>query len=300
MYSVHEKGTRHMASILDSKIQVVPTGGALGADIVGIDMRNISEADFEVLHHAWMQHLVLRIRGQKFDNAEHVAIATLFGDPGDSPLKRFTGNHWFDDFPQISVLTNVDLGKDKPKGSLGFGDLYWHTDMNYVEAPPLGTLLHAYEVPPSGGDTYFLNMYAAYEGLTASMKQRIDQLQLKHENVHSSSGKVRPGRQEPASGDVRDYPGVVHPLVRRIPETGRTCLYLGRRINAYLVGLPVEESEAILDELWAHAEQPKYVWTQQWQVDDFIMWDNRTTMHRRDAFDPDSRRLMHRLVVHAA
>jgi taurine dioxygenase len=291
-----------MSSILESRIKVVPTGGALGADIEGLDMRNISPGDFEVLHRAWMQHLVLRIRGQKFDNPEHYALAKLFGEPGDSPLKKFTGRYWFEDFPQISVLTNVDLGEGKPKGSLGFGDLYWHTDMNYSEQPPLGTLLHAYEIPPagSGGETYFLNMYAAYDALSPAMKRRIDDLQLKHENVHSSSGGIRAGRQEPESGDVRDYPGVVHPLVRTIPETGRKCLYLGRRINAYLMGLPVDESETLLDEIWAHVDQPQFVWRQDWQVDDFIMWDNRTTMHRRDGFDPNSRRLMHRLVVHAA
>lgn len=289
-----------MATVTTSRIKVVPTGGALGADIVGIDMRNISPADFKVVHQALMDHLVIRIRGEKFDNPEHFAFAQLFGNPGDSPLKTFTGRYWFEDFPQISVLTNTDLGKDKPKGSLGYGDLNWHTDMNYLEKPPLGTILHAYEVPPSGGDTYFLNLYAAYEALPDSMKERIDGLKLKHENVHSSSGNVRPGREEPASGDVRDYPGVVHPLVITIPETGRKCLFLGRRINAYLMGLPVNESEAVLDDLWAHVVRPQFVWKQDWQVDDLIMWDNRTSMHRRDAFDKDSRRLMHRLVVHAA
>jgi taurine dioxygenase len=158
-------------------------------------------------------------------------------------------------------------------------------------------MLHAIEIPSQGGDTAFLNMYMAYETLPEATRERIANLSIKHEGVHSSSGEVRPGTKPPASGDVRDYPGAVHPIVRTHPDTGRKALFLGRRINAYVIGLPVAESEALLDQLWAHACQPRFVWTQRWQLGDMVMWDNRVTMHRRDAFDDSQRRLMHRMVV---
>jgi taurine dioxygenase len=109
---------------------------------------------------------------------------------------------------------------------------------------------------------------------------------------------MRKGYQDVS--DPRSAPGARHPLVRRHPETGRECLFLGRRRNSYIVGLALDDSERLLDELWAHATQPQFTFCQQWRVGDVLVWDNRCTLHRRDAFDPAARRLLHRTQIKAA
>ena len=159
-------------------------------------------------------------------------------------------------------------------------------------------MLHALELPPpnAGGNTEFLNMYSALETMDPALVKRIDDKLLRHENVTLSSGGYRKGMEDkiPSSGDVRDWQGPSHPMVRMHPETNRKCLFLGRRIHAYIEGMDVEESEEILDTVWAHVMQPEFCWKQVWQLGDMVLWDNRCAMHRRDAFDPTTRRIMHR------
>ena len=143
-----------------------------------------------------------------------------------------------------------------------------------------------------GGETAFLNMYKAYEEMPADLAARIDGKYVNHSKVHNSAGVRRP-----EFADVTDpskAPGVKHPIVRTHPVTGRKCLYLGRRLNSYIFGLSLDESEALLDEIWAHTCQDKYVWQHKWRVGDLLVWDNRCTMHHRNAFAPNARRLMHK------
>ncbi|MBV9019054.1 MAG: TauD/TfdA family dioxygenase, partial [Alphaproteobacteria bacterium] len=182
--------------------------------------------------------------------------------------------------PEIAVISNI-VEDGKAIGGLGDGEAFWHTDSSFVDVPPA-----------AGGATSFLNCYTAYETLPDSMKQRIDGLTMIHAATHSSGGKAHKGFEQVE--DVSKVPGARQPMVRTHPETARKALFLGRRINAYVVGLPVPESEALLDELWAHLVQPRFTWTQEWRVGDLVCWDNRCAMHRRDAFDPATRRLMHR------
>jgi taurine dioxygenase len=127
------------------------------------------------------------------------------------------------------------------------------------------------------------------------MKQRIASLKIKHDGTYNSGGFLRQGVT--ATDDPRTSPGAVHPLVCTHPDTGRQMLYLGRRRNAYLVGLELSESEALLDELWGYVEHPEFAWEHAWRVGDLVMWDNRCTMHRRDPFDDTSRRVMHRTQI---
>jgi len=146
--------------------------------------------------------------------------------------------------------------------------------------------------PSAGGATSFLNCYTAYDTLPVETKKRIDGRMMIHAATHSSAGKAHKGFEK--VDDVSRVPGARQPMVRTHPETGKKALFLGRRINAYVIGLPVAESEELLDELWTHTTQKKFTWTQEWKVDDLVWWDNRCVMHRRDAFDPETRRLMHR------
>ncbi len=170
--------------------------------------------------------------------------------------------------------------------------------MTYVETPPPASILLGVEIPEQGGDTYFADQVAAYRALPAKLKTLIEDLSIKHDAAHTSVGQLRPGFD--AFDDPRDAPGAIHPIVRRHEETGSEALYLGRREWAYIPGLPLDESESLLDEIWSLATQPEFVWRQIWQPGDVIIWDNRRVLHRRDSFDPQSRRLMKRCQVLAS
>ena len=159
----------------------------------------------------------------------------------------------------------------------------------------MASLLYAIEVPPSGGDTRFINMYSVYEALPADLKQRIAGLRLKHDGTYNSGGYVRQG-VTPVD-DLRKTPGMYHPLVCTHPETGRRMLYLGRRRNAYIENFDLAASEGLLDALWSYTERDDFTWQNAWRVGDVVLWDNRCAMHRRDAFDPATRRIMHRTQI---
>jgi taurine dioxygenase len=167
--------------------------------------------------------------------------------------------------------------------------------MSYLDVPPKASMLYSLEIPPTGGNTSFCTMYGIYEALPAKLKERIAGLKIKHDGTYNSGGYVRQGVTP--TDDPLTSPGAVHPLVCTHPNTGRRMLYLGRRRNAYLVGLALAESEALLDELWSFVDRPQFAWEHIWRVGDLVLWDNRCTMHRRDAFDPGSRRIMHRTQV---
>src|SRR5215475_8183310 len=138
-------------------------------------------------------------------------------------------------------------------------------------------------------------MYYAYESLPESLPRRIAGYTLKHDATYNSGGYVRQGVH--ATDDPVRSPGTCHPLVCSHPETGRRVLYLGRRRNAYIPGLSLAESEAVLDEIWSYATRAESTWRHTWRVADVVLWDNRCTMHRRDAFDTNSRRILHRTQI---
>jgi taurine dioxygenase len=142
-----------------------------------------------------------------------------------------------------------------------------------------------------GGRTYFSNCYAAYETLSDEMKQRIAGMTIKQANIVDTAMQIRPGAS--LDVDIRDIEGPSHPIVSTHPETGRSMLFLGRRHSAYVNGLSLEDSEALLNGLWAHATQPKLCYEHEWAVGDVVVWDNRATLHRRDPFDSQSRRVLY-------
>ena len=273
-------------------LDVVPSGATLGADVRDLDLaRALDEATVAAIRAAWHRHLVLRFHDQHLDPAALAAFSARFGT-----LEAVPG--WRDKHPpgapQVLIVSNVREG-DRSIGVLGAGEAEWHTDMSYIDTPPTASVLHALEVPEAGGDTAFVNMYAALEAVPPDLREAVAGRALNHDSSHDSSGTLRPGAAAPA--DARAAPGARHPLVRVHPETGRAALYLGRRRNAWVVGLSLAESEALLDRLWAHVCRDEFVWRQSWRPGDVVMWDNRCTMHRRDAFDPAARRIMHRTQI---
>ena len=271
-------------------ITVTPTGAALGAEVGGVDLRRISDADFAAIHRAWLEHLVLLFRGQSLNDDDLTGFSGRFGKLDFAPIQE-NGRRFVEGHPEIYVVSNV-IENGEAIGSLGAGEAVWHTDMSYLEDPPKASMLYAIEIPPAGGNTGFTNMYQAYQELPEALKRRVAGLRVKHDGTYNSGGYVRQGVTP--TDDPREAPGTYHPIVCTHPETGRQCLYLGRRRNAYLEGLELAESEALLDEVWRYATRDELTWYNTWRVGDVVLWDNRCTMHRRDPFDASSRRIMHR------
>jgi len=277
-------------------IEIIPTGAALGAELRGVDLREIDAAQFAAIERAFHDHQVILVRGQRLSDQDLIAFSRRFGELDWAPVQE-TGRRFVEGLPEIYIVSNV-LVNGEPIGSLGAGEAVWHTDMSYLEVPPMASMLYAIEVPPEGGNTSFCSMVAAYEALPATLKRRIEGLTIKHDGTYNSGGYLRQGVT--ATDDPRTSPGALHPLVCIHPDTRRRMLYLGRRRNAYLAGLDLASSEALLDELWEVAARPEFAWEHVWQVGDLVLWDNRCTMHRRDPFDATARRVMHRTQIKGA
>ena len=274
-------------------LDVRRSGGGLGAEICGIDLRRLDDRSFLQVRQAWLENLVLLFRGQSLTDAELIAFSRRFGELDHAPIQE-SGQRFVEGLPELYVVSNV-VENGEPIGSLGSGEAVWHTDMSYTEVPPQASALYALEVPPSGGNTSFVNMYSVYEALPDRLKTRLAGLRVKHDGTYNSGGYVRQGVTP--SDDPRHAPGALHPLVYTHPETGRPALYLGRRRNAYIAGLELADSEALLDELWSYVENDDFAWTNVWRPGDLVLWDNRCTMHRRDPFDAAARRVMHRTQI---
>lgn len=284
-----------MAAVMNergaAKVEVIASPQPLGAEVRGVDLRNLTNESFAALQQALLDRLVVVVRGQPLSDADLLAFGKRFGEL-EPPGMSIIGKPYIDEYPDILVISNV-VENGVPQGNLGAGEAIWHTDMSYREKPTTIAILHALEIPPNGGNTYFANQYLAYETLDPQLKSRLEGRMLVHDETYNSAGQMRKGFKEVL--DPREAPGARHPIFRTHPVTGRKALYLGRRRNSYIVGLPLDESEKLLDELWAHASQPQFVWGHEWRVGDTLIWDNQCLIHRRDPFDPAARRMMHRV-----
>lgn len=275
--------------------EVIPTGAPLGAEIRGVDLSHpLDEETVSGIKAAWDEHLVLRFRGQQINDRNLMAFSKHFGEldpPGPNPY----GTTFLPETPEINVISNVKDDKGRPIGNLGAGEAVWHADMTYVDKPPKAAVLYSLEIPEGQGDTWFSNMVLAYEVMPDDLKAACEGRVAIHDAAHNSAGMLRKGYEELT--DVTQTPGARHPLVRRDPNTGRRALFLGRRPHAYVVGMDPAESEGLLDRLWAHASQLKFAWTHKWRVGDVLMWQNLWVLHRRDGFDADARRILHRTQI---
>ena len=270
-------------------------GQSFVAEVMDVDLGRISDSEFRVLYKAWLEFGVLRIRGQSLNDGELQRFSNRFGPLEEIPYgkiseeeKQKIKNRY------VTVISNIEVD-GKPIGGLGNKEATWHSDMTYIEDPPPASILISLEVPELGGDTHFSDQKAAYLSLPNELVSRIENLSIKHNAAHTSVGDLRRGF-DPIK-DPREAPGAIHPIVRTHDETQEKVLYLGRRELAYVVGFALEESEQLLNEVWRYAAMSENVWTQQWEIGDVIIWDNRRVLHRRDGFDQSQRRLMKRCQV---
>lgn len=277
-------------------MQVIRLTPQFGVAITDVNLGKISDAEFAEIKRVWHAHRgLMAFPKQHISDDDLLMFSRRIGQL-DSPPNQENGRQSPEGYPDIYVVSNVKDDAGKPIGALGDGEAVWHTDMSYEAKPPLASMLTARELPASGGgDTWFCDMIGVLDDMPEALKARIAKLQVKHDGTYNSGGYVRAGVTP--TGDPVTAPGRLHPAVVRIPETGDAALYLGRRRMSYIGGLTLTESEALLDELWKYPNADHRIYRHQWQIGDLVVWDNRTTMHRRDPFSPTDRRIMHRTQI---
>ena len=279
------------------KINLKPLSDSVGAEILSINLTKLHATEFKEIRSALDAYGGLLFRNQELSPENLVGFSKMFGDLDHAPQME-NGKTAVEGFPEIYIVSNILDDNDKPIGSLGAGEAVWHTDMSYLPNPPDFSMLYAIEVPAKGGDTSLCGMAAAYDALPEDLRDSIQTKAIKHDGTYNSGGFLRKGLRE--DNDPMTCEGQPHPIVCAHPRNGRPVLYLGRRKNAYVVGLEREASESLLDSLWEFAALSENFYTHQWRVGDLLLWDNRSTMHRRDPFDSTARRLMQRTQIRGA
>jgi putative 2-oxoglutarate oxygenase len=268
-----------------STVSVRQLSPALGAEIMGVDLRNpISDELKQKFLDVWHQHLVILLRNQTLDEDAQVRFAETFGTPAkNSSGRTFSAKH-----PSVMLVSNI-REDGKPIGALPDGEMHFHTDQCHQATPAKATMLYAIEIPSKGGDTLFSNAYAAYETLPDEIKQRI--AGRRAFNAYTTDTTLRSTNYADAKSSYW------HPVVRTHPATGRKALYVNRLMTREIEGLPREESEAILEKLFDHQEESRFVYGHVWRPGDILMWDNRCTLHARTDFSAGERRLLRRVTI---
>ena len=264
---------------------VRPLSPALGAEIEGVDLRDaIDNALARRLLDIWHQHLVILMRNQTLDEDAQVRFAETFGQPAKvSSGRSFSQKH-------ASVMLISNIREDgKPIGALPDGEMHFHTDQCHQEIPAKATMLYAMEVPSTGGDTLFANTHTAYETLPEDIKRRIAGRRAL--NAYEKDTTLRSASYDDVGASCW------HPVVRTHPATGRKALYVNRLMTREIEGLRRTESDAILELLFDHQEQAKFVYGHVWRPGDILMWDNRCTLHARTDFSASERRLLRRVTI---
>ena len=268
-------------------LDVRPLSGALGAEILGIDLaHDFGDETVAAIRAAWLEHLVIFFRQQTLSPAQFLKLASRFGEPVEYPFVK-----GLEGFPQITPVIKLEHEK------INFGGL-WHSDTAYLERPPMATMLIARETPPRGGDTLFANMYLAYETLSDGMRRMLDGLTIVNSSAKADVTRTREDRvRDSAKNDARQEYVAEHPVVRTHPETGRKALYANGGHALRFRDMTVEESAPLLSYLFAHATRPEFTCRFRWEEGSIALWDNRCTQHNPVNDYHGFRRVMHRVTL---
>jgi taurine dioxygenase len=282
-----------MQDVID--LTVTPLSRACGAEIGGVDLtKELSAETVRAIKHAWGEHLVLVFRGQSITQEQQLRFASYFGELGDrkqapAPLRgRAEGIQ--QDNKKILLVTNIKVD-GQPIGAFGEGEFWFHIDSGYTPRPYKYTFLYALELPSTGGNTMFSNMYKAYEAVPAALKETLKGKKALHIHEYKRSEKAD------LSADISGIPHFHHPVFITHPDTGRKTLFVDRLMTARIEGLDPNESDAILEELYTIGERREFIFEHVWKLGDFLMWDNRCTIHARTDFPKSERRLLRRCTV---
>jgi len=264
-------------------MQVKRVAGALGAELQGVDLRNLTERNVAEIRKAWLENLVVFFRDQPLTPAEFMAFARRIGTPIEYPFVK-----GIEGFPEVIEVKKLE------QENVNFGGL-WHSDTAYLEQPPMASMLVAREIPPHGGDTLFANMYLAYESLSAGMKRVLDG--LVGVNASSKADVTRTREDRTGGGDRRQELAAEHPVVRTHPETGRKALYVNYGHTVRFKDMTEEESAPLLDFLCRHAVRPEFTCRFRWHKNSIAFWDNRCVQHNAINDYQGQRRVMHRVTI---
>lgn len=282
-----------MQDVID--LTVTPLSPACGAEISGVDLtRELPEATVAAIKQAWAEHLVLVFRGQSITQEQQLRFASYFGELGDrkqapQALRERTEGI-YQDHKKILLVTNIKV-EGQPIGAFGDGEFWFHIDSGYTPRPYKYTFLHALELPSTGGNTLFSNMYKAYQAVPPALKERLRGKKALHIHEYKRSEKAD------LSADINGIPHFHHPIFITHPDTGRKTLFVDRLMTARIEGVSPAESNEILDELYAIGERREFIFEHVWKLGDFLMWDNRCTIHARTDFPKGERRLLRRCTV---
>jgi taurine dioxygenase len=270
-----------------------PLGGSFARKVVGLRLWELQDDSIvDELRHLWAHHAVLVFRRQSLSETELADFSALFG-----PLERVVRTEWASPVvPEVGLISNLKDAQARPIGGLGDGELQWHSDQSYMVNPATGAMLYAVELPPEGGTTSWVDLSAAYDALPDRLRRAIEGKRAVFSYVKRLAGYQGVDRVISAEAK-RKTPPVLHPLVHMHPVTGRKALYLDSTTTIAIEGMNGAAGTALLDEIYAFATQPRFVYRHDWQVGDVVMWDNGFTMHRREPFDPAARRLMKRTTI---
>src|SRR6266496_418946 len=273
-------------------IELRPITDTVGTEVLGVDVTQpISARDFDRIYQAWIDTTILLFRGQKMTPKQHVGFTRRFGEVATYTRSQFAAEN----YPEILVLSNITRD-GKLIGSPVSGRV-WHSDGHYLDKPPAGSMLYAIEVPPEGGDTWFANMYAAYEALPKSVRRRIDDLKVVISRVQSRPYNY-PERTPLTEEEKAAWPDMPQPMVRSHPVSGRRALYAGGSVPWRVVGMSEEESVPLVTYVQEFSVRPQFTYCHRWRQGDIVLWDNRSAMHRATTYDSTRyRRLMHRTTV---
>jgi len=255
-------------SLVSNSFDIRPIAGAIGAELLGVDLRELDAATVAAIRRAWLDHLVIFFRDQELTPAQLLAFSRRIGDPIEYPFLK-----GIDGFPEITPVVKLE------HELVNFGGI-WHSDTAYLERPPKGSMLLAREVPPQGGDTLFANMYLAYEMLSPGLRRMLDGLVGVNSSAKADTTKTREERmRNGARDDARQEYEALHPVVRTHPETGRKALYVNRGHTLRFKGMNEAESAPLLDYLFVHQTRPEFTCRFRWRVGSLALWDNRCAQH---------------------
>jgi taurine dioxygenase len=274
-----------------SAIRIRPLSPALGAEICGIDLSQpLDDETFEIMRNFWYEHCVLCIPGQKLGEMDQVRFAERFGELAATLHAYESGKG----HPAIMYVTNQQ--KDgKYIGALPDGEMFFHSDMCYLERPSMATMLYAMDIPSTGGNTLFANMYKAYDALPEQTKRGLAGLKAVNSyDPGKSNYAAMATRNGPPSPTARSHAQLI---VHAHSATGRNALYINRLMTEYIVGMPRDESNALLESLFDHQEQPQFIYEHRWTPGDVVIWDNRCTLHARTNFNANELRKLRRVTV---
>lgn len=267
----------------------------LGAEVLGLDLsRPLAPADFARLHRAHLDHHVLVFREQRITPAQQVEFSRRWGTLEIHVLSQFL----LPDHPELLVVSNIRDAQGQPIG-LGDAGHYWHSDLSYKERPSLGSMLHAIELPEEGGDTLFANQHLAWEMAPKALKSAIEGLQAEHSYLckYEELRARNPWRPALSQAQIDAVQPAVHPVVRTHPENGRRALFVSEHFTTRIIGLPEDESRALLQELFALSSRAELIYRHTWQPHDMVFWDNRSVTHLAAGCPDHLRRRLNRSTI---